>query len=288
MHLRKAFVLSVSVGFAPGAFALIEAMKNYGHTEDLHILLYDDFYSNKYRFLLEKLDEIETPFSKFFVSMRELRMKHSVEDRHQGWQCRFLAYPYMVIDVDYDVYCIWAGDLLLLNNIERYLDIGSIFTLLSNNRDFTKTKSLIERRARTENPNYNAIVNVPFITSDKKLLWQVWNEALNTGNQDMLCIYNAIAETDAFDSLMLLPRNNWTPNRASREPIKKIGNEYYMMDGSRLNSFHGPLWDGWGFNEKRFNPDAIKRNTMFREVYLKVAEKYGLKVKGKIAYVSPS
>ena len=284
---KKAFILSVSVGFAPGLLALVEAMKVYGHREDLHVLLYDDFYTSKYGFLLDKIREIKMPFNIFLVSMKKLREKYLEHKRHRGWECRFLAYPYMVNEISYDSYCIWAGDLLLLNNISKYLDIGIMFTVLSSNMNFSKTKSLIEERVRTENPHYNAIVNVPFITSDKKLLWQVWKEALDTGNQDMLCIYNAIVEIDAFDRLLLLPRNNWTPNRASQEPVKKIGNEYYMMDGSRLNSFHGPLWDGWGFDKERFGPGAIARNTMFREVYLSVAEKYGLKVEGKIAYVTP-
>ena len=287
MRLKKAFIISVSVGFAPGLFALIEAMKDYGHTEDLHVLLYDDFYNSKYDFLLDKIENAETPFRIIPVPIKNVREKYMEHERHRGWECRFLAYPYMFNEIDYDIYCIWAGDLLLLNNISKYLDIGSMFTILSYNMSFPKTKSLVEQKIRTASPGYNVIVNVPFITSDKELLQQIWNESQDKSNGDMLCIYNAIVATNSFDRLFLVPRNNWTPNRASREPIKQIGNEYYMFDGSRLNSFHGPLWDGWGFDEKRFNPETIKRNAMFRGVYFNVAKKYGLKREGERVYVSP-
>lgn len=278
---RDAFIISVSAGFAMGAFALIESMKEYGHTEDLHILLWTDCYTSKHNHLVKKLEEAEAPFNIHLVPISDLIRKYDPKGpgvvRDKGWCCRFCAYPYM-LDQAYLSYCIWQGDLLLLNNIRHYLDVAQLHPVLSQAVKWPKLVSGGEGRIgkRLVKDLENLICNIPFITSNRELLEMVWVEGCERGRSDMMAIYNAAIRTCGFDHLFLVPYGHWVYDFYFQKPLLKQGKYYYKMDGSKLNSYHGPFYEGWGFDRRRFGEVGIQNHRLFNQRYFEVAQKYEL------------
>lgn len=273
---NNAFILSVSTGFSVGAFALIDSMIKYGHNEDLHILIWDDFFYKKYKDTFEKLQKLadEAPFRVTLQPIYKLRENFGFE-KDRGWDCRFYAYPYM-IEQDYEIYFIWQGDQLMLNNVSKYFEIAKKFILLSNNFNHARSKVSIENKETISKPMSNPICNMPFITSDKELLEAIWKEGVEYGRGDMIRIYNAIVKTDKLEDLFLLHYTHWVYDWHYNEPISKVGDGYFKPGGGRINSYHGPLWTNWGFNRKRFNENLIKKHKMIYNEYQKIIEKYEL------------
>jgi hypothetical protein len=288
--MKHAFILTISDGFIMGLLAFIEALKFYGHTEDVHVILHPDIYPYKKGRgridMLLKMQEETKQFNITYKPLSELMNKYPIQRTRvtdnpieRGWVCRFYAYPYM-LDMDYDTYCIWQGDLLLLNNLSKYLDIAEKFTVLSNNFSHWKHKHNWENKTRLTHDMANPICNIPFITSDRELLKQVWEEGCDMGRGDMKCIFHALLALDKLESVFLVPFNNWVYDWHT--PQARIFNDgkgqYYRIDGSRLNAYHGPMWSaGWAFKQK-YGKGLIRKHRLFHNIYVEVANKYNLGV----------
>jgi len=287
--MKNAFILTVSDSFIMGLLGFIEALKFYGHTEDLHVILAPDIYGRKGNHgrmpMLLKIQEETKQFNIIYKNLSELINKYPIAETRithnkieRGWICRFYAYPYM-LDMDYDTYFIWQGDLLLLNNVSKYFDIAKKFTILSNNFSHFRHKKNWESKSRLTHDMANPICNIPFITSDRELLKQVWEEGCDIGRGDMKCIFHALLTLDKLESVFLVPFNNWVYDWHSPTKIGYDGNGgYYRVDGSRINAYHGPMWSkGWALKEK-YGAPTRQKHQLFHNVYAEVASKYGIPI----------
>jgi len=270
--MKAAFIISISLGYWLGLCAFLRSLKLYGHNEDVIILLYEDV-------PVDKIDRLKVAYPSVQVeSLSDIRKSNPivVDPRViRGWDCRFYGYWFAAEHLlDYDVYCIWGGDALLLSNISKYLAMGEKgFTVLSNNTNYLKARKFLG--SKIDNILHSPLADLPFITSSRRLLKKAFEEGhkvRDKGRGTMMCIYNALCSLGMLDEVFVVPNSQWVGHQRmySLNPIETDGKEgYYLPDGVRINSVHGPLWLK-GFVEKRgkIGGFAFRNYELFHQVYL--------------------
>lgn len=273
--MRNAFIISVSLRYILGLYAFLEALKLYGHKEDVHILFYPDVTPDH----IEKIDPKKFQFEITYQSLLKFMNKYPVELSKQtvkAWSCRFYAYRYM-LEMDYDTYFIWQGDLLLLNNVSHYFNIAKDLIVLSNNFNHAKTKRFIGEKIVGD--MLNPFCNIPFVLSNKELMYRIWDEGLteslrSTGRGDMKAIYNSIVDLNILDKVYSVPYCLWVNDFGSESSLSESDNGYYRPDGSRINAVHGPLWSQGFINKRKYKENVRSNYARFHQIYVSTGEIY--------------
>lgn len=269
--MKAVFIVSVSRGYWLGLCAFLYSLKFYGHNEDVFVLTYGDVPTDKIDRLKAAYPDVQIrPLSSMRSSNPVIVDPGSV----RGWDCRFYQYWFAAEHLSYDVYCFWGGDVLLLNNIAEYLTISEKgFTILGNHFNYFKSKKFFGSEVNKD--GCVPLSDIPFITSSKQLLRKTWERGYDVrdkGRGNMRCIYNALCNLEMLDEVFIVPNSQWVGHQStySLNPIKADGEGgYYLPDGVRINSVHGPLWSK-GFVEKRGRVGGFSyRNyELFHQVYL--------------------
>lgn len=269
--MKAAFIISVSLGYWIGLCAFLRSLELYGHNEDVFVLFYGDVPT-------DKIDRLRIAYPNVQVeSLTEIRKSNPVvvDPRViRGWDCRFYGYWFAAEHLDYDAYCIWGGDALLLNNISKYLTIGAGgFIVLSNNTNYLRARKYFG--SRINHILHSPLTDMPFITSSKGLLKKAFEEGYKVrdkGRGTMMCIYNALCSLGMLDEVFIVPNSQWVGHQAtySLNPIKTDGKEgYYLPDGVRINAVHGPLWSkGFAVKRDKVGGFAHRNYDLFHQVYL--------------------
>lgn len=268
--MKAAFILSVSLGYWVGFCAFLRSLELYGHKEDVIVFLYGDV-------PIDKIDRLKAAYPDVQVELLSNIRKSNPVDVNprgiRGWDCRFYQYWFVAEYLDYDVYCFWCGDALLLNNISKYLTIGERNTVLSNHFNYFKTRKFFGSEIDVD--GCTPLADIPFITSNKKLLRKVWekgDDVKNTGRGNMRCIYNALCSLGMLDEVFVVSNSQWVGHQRtySLNPIQADGEGgYYLPDGVRINSVHGPLWkEGFVLQRSKTGGFLYGNYELFRQVYL--------------------
>ena len=273
--MRVAWVLSLSRSYLWGLYALMESLRKYGHREDVHVLYYADIKQEA----LDKITEQEYDFKIEFYPLAKLREDYPVDARApKPWDCRWYKYKYMSM-IDYDIFCIWGGDVLLLNNISPYFLIAKEYIVLGGSRKTPHTQNpgeLVEHYLATP------MSDIPFITSDKQLLLGIFGEGQAAEYRmkcrgDIKCIYNTIIKQGKQEKMFLVSYAQWVhPWSLPNLRISGSNGAYYLRDGTRICSVEGPLWSK-GFVEKKKHSEwwkSVKR--LFHSEYNRAGKVYGL------------
>lgn len=279
--MKKAFVLSVSRGYLPGLISFLNAHKYYGHNEDIHVLLYEDILDSDLKILLEN----------FFFNYqfnKVLRDKYPVKCNprtQRGWHNRFYKYIWAANHIDADIFCFWGGDVLLLNNISQYINLGEHYIVCGNSHNYSRFYKTLN--SPVEEEMASAVSDIPLMTSDKDFLMQIWEEAQNVdirmmGRAELRCLHNAICKMGMVKKLFLVPYAQWVKDTMLHAyKIRHSEGNYFRYDGSLFYGAHGPFWQpGFIIKKARANSTREYNLNIFYEIYKKTGFLDGISNKG--------
>lgn len=281
--MKSAFVHSVSAGYLPGTCGMLCQLKELGHTEDVWILYWDDIPVEKLREIVEWSGY---PGRVSLRSIHAMSAKSGIEvpsRARRGWETRFYQFDFVCRELgDVDVVCFWGGDLLPLWRLDSHLRLARNFIVVSNNA-YSKTRMGTVAFGSLDNDNANPYCDVPFITSDKELIWRMWElgqrpDVLSKGRGDMRCLYDAVDDLGLHRWVWRLPYSCWVhPWRFYDNFCEWPDGGFGFPDGVRIFCAHSKLWSlGHCETEARRYSVPVEKLNMFRRIYERAGEVCGL------------
>lgn len=248
---RNALIVTYSLAYLPALNALLNALDYYGHKDlDVHIAHTEDLNP-----ALEKLRKGNFSFN---------IITHPVEplfNTKQGLYINLMFMRYKIAQIiadDYDAICHLDGDVLLVDNLQKYFTIAAQTDLIPC-AEFPHTETNL-RFFSVMDPDLAAcafaLANFPIFYNPKKhidmmkYIWDHFPEPTNTNrerNNEMYVFNYAIYACKKIDYILPLPGNAWVGDKymyhadiRSYVLAGELGIYDFLLD--RIHLIHNKYW----------------------------------------------